>query len=141
MSSSTQRCIHLSSKIQSANTLASVTCNHCFLQGIKCYIIPNSRLKCSKCTRLGQACVNMSWASLDKTRKEYKKKVNQDEKLLAEVIAHLLHNKKILEQAKERAQRKAMCLASEMEANRESISAEQIDCPAASVGIAFSPAI
>jgi hypothetical protein len=53
----------------------------------------------------------------------------------------LLCNKKILEQAKERAQRKAMCLASEIEANGESISAEQIDCPAASVGIAFSPAI
>jgi hypothetical protein len=61
--------------------------------------------------------------------------------LLAEVIARLLRNKKILEQAKERAQRKAICLASEIEANRESISAEQINCPAASVGVAFSPAI
>jgi hypothetical protein len=61
--------------------------------------------------------------------------------LLAEVIARLLCNKKILEQAKERAQRKAMCLASEMEADGESISAEQIDCPAASVGVAFSPAM
>jgi hypothetical protein len=57
------------------------------------------------------------------------------------VIARLLRNKKILEQAKERAQRKAICLASEIEANRESNSAEQINCPAASVGVAFSPAI
>jgi hypothetical protein len=56
--------------------------------------------------------------------------------LLAEVIARLLRNKKILGQAKERAQRKAMCLASEMEADGESISAEQID-----VGVAFSPAM
>jgi hypothetical protein len=61
--------------------------------------------------------------------------------LLAEVIARLLCNKKILEQAKKRAQRKAMCLASEIEANRELISAEQINYPAASVGIAFLPAI
>jgi hypothetical protein len=61
--------------------------------------------------------------------------------LLAEVIARLLCNKKILEQAKECAQRKAMCLASEMEADRELISAEQINCPAASVGVAFSPAM
>jgi hypothetical protein len=61
--------------------------------------------------------------------------------LLAEVIARLLCNKKILEQAKERAQRKAMCLVSEMEADRESISAEQINCPAASIGVAFSPAM
>jgi hypothetical protein len=61
--------------------------------------------------------------------------------LLAEVIAHLLYNKKILEQAKERAQRKAIYLASKIEANRELISAEQINYPAASIGIAFSPAI
>jgi hypothetical protein len=53
----------------------------------------------------------------------------------------LLCNKKILEQAKERIQRKAICLASKIEANRESISAEQINCSAASVGIAFLPAI
>jgi hypothetical protein len=61
--------------------------------------------------------------------------------LLAEVIVRLLCNKKILEQAKERTQRKAMYLASEIEADGESISAEQINCPAASVGVAFSPAI
>jgi hypothetical protein len=61
--------------------------------------------------------------------------------LLAEVIARLLCNKKILEQAKECTQRKAIYLASKIEANRESISAEQINYPAASVGVAFSPAI
>jgi hypothetical protein len=53
----------------------------------------------------------------------------------------LLYNKKILEQAKECAQRKAIYLASEIEADGESTSAEQINCPAASVGIAFSPVI
>jgi hypothetical protein len=54
---------------------------------------------------------------------------------------YLLCNKKILEQAKKRTQRKAIYLASKIEANRELISAEQINCPAASIGIAFSPAI
>jgi hypothetical protein len=53
----------------------------------------------------------------------------------------LLYNKKILEQAKERAQRKAIYLVSKMEADRELISAEQINYPAASVGIAFLPAM
>jgi hypothetical protein len=38
----------------------------------------------------------MSWVSLDKTRKEYKKKVEADKKLLAEVISRLMQNKKIL---------------------------------------------
>jgi hypothetical protein len=61
--------------------------------------------------------------------------------LLAEVIARLLYNKKILEQAKKRTQRKAIYLASKIEADRKLISAEQINCPAASVGIAFLPII
>jgi hypothetical protein len=41
----------------------------------------------------------MSWALLDKTCKEYKKKVEEDKTLLATVIAQLLQNKKILKQA------------------------------------------
>jgi hypothetical protein len=61
--------------------------------------------------------------------------------LLAEVIACLLYNKKILKQAKKRAQRKAIYLVSKIEANRELISAEQINYPAAFVGITFSPII
>jgi hypothetical protein len=61
--------------------------------------------------------------------------------LLAEVIVRLLCNKKILEQAKECTQRKAIYLVSKIEADRELISAEQINCPAAFIGVAFSPAI
>jgi hypothetical protein len=61
--------------------------------------------------------------------------------LLAEVIMRLLYNKKILGQAKKYTQCKAIYLASKIEANRELISAEQINCPAASIGIAFLPAI
>ena len=103
--------------------------------------MPNSRLKCAECTRKGKPCVNMSWESLDKTREEYKAKVDADEKLLAEVMLRLLRNKKILEQANERARNKAMCLASEMETDGEDVLAENINCPAASVGMEFSPAM
>ena len=81
----------------------------------------------------------MSWASLDKTREEYQAKVDADEKLLAEVIARLLRNKKILAQANERARKKALCLASEMEAEGEVVNVESLDCPAASIGMAYSP--
>ena len=139
--SSTQRRIRLSTEIRNANFIAPTACTHCFAQGIDCYIMPESRLKCSECTRLGKACVNMSWASLDKTREEFEKKVEEDEKLLAEVIGRLLRNKKILQQAKERARHKALCLASEMEADGEATGAEEIDCPAASIGVAYSPAM
>ena len=47
----------------------------------------SSCLKCAKCTKAGKPCVNMSWALLDKTCKEYKKKVEEDKTLLATVIA------------------------------------------------------
>jgi hypothetical protein len=139
--SSTQRRLRLSSEIRKANTLAEIACNHCFLQGIDCYVMPESRLKCSECTRLGRPYVNMSWASLDRTRKEYEKKVKEDKKLLSEVIGRLLWNKKILQQVKERARKKAFYLASEMETDSKAVGAEEIDCPAAAISIAYSPAI
>jgi hypothetical protein len=100
--------------------------------------MPNTPLKCAECTKIGKPCVNMSWESLDKTREEYQAKVDADEKLLAEVISRLLRNKKILAQAKERARRKTLCLASELEMEGEEVNAS-INCPAASVGAAFSP--
>jgi hypothetical protein len=64
--------------------------------------------------------------------------VDEDKKLLAEVIARLLRNKKILAQAKERARKKALCLTSELEAEGEGVYAEMSDCLAASVGMEFS---
>lgn len=138
-SSSHQRRLRLSSEIRRANHPAEVPCNHCFLQGLVCFVMPDSRLRCAECTRLGKKCVNMSWESLDRTREEYQKKVDDDEKLLAEVISRLLRNKKILKQAEERARKKALCLASEMEEMGETEAAEGEDCPAASISAAFSP--
>jgi hypothetical protein len=82
----------------------------------------------------------MSWASLDKTREEYEKKVEEDETLLATVIARLLRNKKILKQANDRARQKALCMANEMVESGELEPAEEMDCPAASIGMCASPA-
>jgi len=52
---------------------------------------------------------------LDHTCKEYLKKVWVDEEKLADLLAHLLWNKKIICQAEEKAQRKAKCLASKLD--------------------------
>ena len=71
----------------------------------------NSRLKCLECVCVSHPCVNLSQESLDKTRAKYKKKVEDNKKLLTEVIARILRNKKILTQAKERAAKKAKYLA------------------------------
>jgi hypothetical protein len=76
---------------------------------------------------------------LDKTREEYQRKVDQDEELLAEVMARLMRNKKILRQANDRAKRKAECLMSEMDAAGELEVSE--DCPAAAATVGLSPAL
>jgi hypothetical protein len=131
----------LANEILADNYIAEISCDKCFEDGRPCYTMPGSNLKCAECTRLGRPCVNLSWTSLDKTREEYQAKVDADEKLLAEVISRLLRNKKILEQAKERARRKTLCLAAEMEASGEDVNATSLDCPAASIGMEFSPAM
>jgi hypothetical protein len=141
-SDSRKRQIRLYNEILKANTVADIACDKCFLESRTCYVMPNSNLKCAECTRLGRSCVNMSWEALDKTRAEYQKKVDDDEKLLQEVIGRLLRNKKILAQANERARKKALCLASEMEiVDDAEVRAEKFDCPAASIGMELSPAV
>ena len=138
-SESRKRQLRLYHEILQVNTTAEFPCDRCFTENRVCYVMPNSPLKCADCTRLGKPCVNLSWASLDKTREEYQAKVDADEKLLAEVISRLLRNKKILAQAEERARKKTLCLASEMAAEGEEVNAEVPNCPAASIGMEFSP--
>jgi hypothetical protein len=65
--------------------------------------------------------------------------VDEDEKLLAEVISRLLRNKKILKQAEDRARQKTLCLASKIEVAGETKAAQDFNCPVASIGEAFSP--
>jgi hypothetical protein len=77
---------------------------------------------------------------LDKTYKEYEKKVEEDKTLLATVIAQLLRNKKILKQANDRAQQKALCIANKIVKSRELEPAKEMDCPTASISIYASPA-
>jgi hypothetical protein len=59
--------------------------------------------------------------------------------LLVEVISQLLRNKKILAQAQERAQKKALYLALEIEEEGKDINVEEINYLALVIGIAFSP--
>ena len=102
----------------------------------------SSRAKCSECVRVGKPCVNLSWSSLDKTREDYQKKVDDDEDLLAEVMARLMRNKKILRQATKRAKKKAQCLMSTIDAARELEDPDpQEDYPAADATVGLSPAV
>ena len=101
----------------------------------------NSCLKCLECVRVRRLCVNLSQESLDKTKAKYKKKVEDNKKLLADVITRLLQNKKILAQAKQRAAKKAKCLANKLDAKGKDIQAKELSCPAANAQVAFSPAM
>ena len=57
------------------------------------------------------------------------------------MISRLLRNKKILKQAEEQAQKKALCLATDIEAASKTEIAQEIDCPASSISIEFSLAM
>ena len=61
--------------------------------------------------------------------------------MLAIVISQLLRNKKILKQAEERARKKALCLAIDIEAASKTEIAQEVDCPASSISIEFSLAM
>jgi hypothetical protein len=137
--------LRLADEIRKNGAPATIPCDHCFSTGADCIVMSSSsrRLKCSECVRLQRPCVNMSWSSLDKTREEYAKKVEEDEVLLAEVLARLMRNKKILKQAEERAKRKAECLANELVESGELDEAQPgaLDCPAANALVGFSPTL
>ena len=101
----------------------------------------NSYLKYLECVCVSCLYVNLSQESLDKTRAKYKKKVEDNKKLLTEVIARILRNKKILTQVKERTTKKAKYLANKLDAKGKNVRAEEISCPAVDAQVTFSPAI
>lgn len=141
MSRATQNRLRLAAEIHRSGHPAESPCDRCFLSNKSCVVMSTAgRLRCSECVRLGRPCVNLSWESLDRTREEYSEKVRVDEEKLADLLARLLRNKKILRQAEERARKKAECLASELEQSGE-LEEPEPNCPAADALVGLSPAI
>jgi hypothetical protein len=58
-------------------------------------------------------------------------------------MARLIRNKKILQQAEERARKKLLCLALELRNNREEVDAvaKDFNCSAADALVRFSPTL
>jgi hypothetical protein len=143
MPSSNAQILRAASEIRRNGDISSIPCDRCLTAGIDCYVMPsddpNARLKCAECVRQKKPCVNLSWTSLDRTREEYQKKVDEDEKLLAQVMTRLLRNKQILKQANERARRKTQCLLAEIDASGEAEVDDDANCPAADATVGFSP--
>jgi hypothetical protein len=143
MSRKSQNRLRVASEIERLGKPVSVACDYCIANGKLCVAMPDSSLlKCSECVRRGRPCVNMSWPSLDKSRDDIQKKIDDDEMLLAEVMNRILRNKKLLRSVNEKAQKKAECLASELEDETEpdgEVFREH--CPAAASGIGLTPAM
>merc|ERR1712032_1193967 len=129
-SSSKKRRSRLVAEIERNGRPVFFPCERCSTHNHLCIIMSDStNLRCSECVRQGKKCVNMSWESLDRTREEYQRKVDEDEELLATVMARLMRNKKILRQAE--------CLASEMDA--EGAFEADENCPAAAATVGLTP--
>jgi hypothetical protein len=137
-SKATRNRIRLSNEIRITGRLVEFPCFSCTEHNLPC-IMNNKSKRCSECARTSAPCVSLSWSSLDETRAKYTKLVEDDEELLAVVMARLLRNKKILRQANERAAHKAAALEEEMEAAGELPSSIE-DCPAADATVGLTPA-
>jgi hypothetical protein len=120
MSRSTRHRLRLALEIQRSGHIVTIPCDRCAKSGKVCVVMTRSnysRLKCSECVRQNKPCVNISWDSLDRTREDYQRKVDEDEVELAKITARLVKNKRILRQAEERAKKNAECLMEMLEMN------------------------
>lgn len=119
-SSSNRNRLRLALEIQRNGCRATSACQRCSQFNRPCIFKPGSSLlRCAECVRQGKKCDNESWESLDRSRQEYEKKVSDDERLLAQVIQRLTHNKNLLRQIQGRAAFKTELLALEVEASGE----------------------
>jgi len=140
MSYQQQSRICLAFEIDRYDILIDFVCERCSCSDKSCIVMKDSlsRLKCSKCVRANKACVNMSWISLNRIRKDLFLKIAKNEAVLTIVITRLLRNKKMLKKANAKAKRKTQCLLFGV---KESNVAESPNCFAANALIEASPAI
>ena len=83
----------------------------------------------------------MSQSLLDKTYKEYKKKVKDNKKELVTIITQLLQNKRILAQAKEHTHKKALYLINKLAKDSKEINIVFLDYIIIDTLVRFSPTI
>ena len=138
--SSYQNRIRLAFEIDCYETFVDFACERCCYISKPCIVMKDSSscLKCSKCVRASKSCVNMSWTSLNRTRKDLFSKVTKNEVVLTIVITRLLRNKKMLKKVDAKTKRKTQCLLSNM---KESNVIESSNCLVANALIGASSII
>jgi hypothetical protein len=140
MSHQQQSRICFAFEIDRYDILINFVCERCSCSDKSCIAMKDSssRLKCSKCVHANKACVNMSWASLNRIKKDLFLKIAKNEAVLTIVITRLLRNKKMLKKVDAKAKRKTQCFLSEV---KKSNVAESFDCFAANALIKASSVI
>jgi len=140
MSYQQQSCIRLAFEINRYDILVNFAYERCSCSDKPCIAMKDSlsRLKCSKCVRASKACVNMSWASLNRIRKDLSLKIAKNEAVLTIVITRLLRNKKMLKKVDAKAKRKTQCLLFKI---KKSNVAKSFNCLVANALIEASSAI
>lgn len=78
--------LYFYNKILYVNTIIESPYFNYKIKNYKYFIILNSNLKYAKCVYLSYSYINMLQTLLDKTHKEYKKKVKKDKKELSIII-------------------------------------------------------
>ena len=127
-------------EIKENGILAKTPYDRCFQLGCPYVVIDSQkRLKCAECVRQGKPYVNLSQASLDRTRKKLRKEINADKEELTRVIARLIRNKKILKQADNKARKKAECLANKLEESGDLNTL--VNCPTTDTQVGLSPIV
>jgi len=114
--SSYQNRIRLAFEIDRYETLVDFACERCCCISKLCIVMKDSsfHLKCLECVRASKSCVNMSWASLNRTREDLFSKVAKNKAMLTTIITRLLRNKKMLKKVDAKAKRKTQCLLFDM---------------------------
>jgi len=140
MSHQQQSRIRLAFEIDRYDILINFAYERCSCSDKSCIAMKDSLsyLKCSKCVRASKACVNMSWISLNRIRKDLFSKIVKNEAVLTIVITRLLRNKKMLKKINAKAKRKTQCFLFEV---KKSNVAESFNCSAANALIKASSAI
>ena len=96
--------------------------------------------KCSKCTRLGRKCTNMSFAALDNTIADCNRKMEEAMEEMSVAMAKYMRNKKIKLQAEERNKTRMLHMQRDLAINDVEVEDED-DCPAADASVGLSPAV
>ena len=103
-------------------------CDFCFSRGKFCVQMPNRKgeLVCSQCRKLGRKCVQLSWAAVDRSVEESRRRFDEKEaewkdaaRRFAQLQAELDSRRAVLEQAEARAQQQLWCLEEELEQQGE----------------------